>query len=238
MDCEGDFPLAARSTFRSSREVLGVSRDYSDGRFQDLADRESVAYTVSTGIRFTTIPSTPLNPAVHVSPPTTLTILYNPLMGFLSTSYAAQVTPHLALASRFGVNVYSYESDLCLGGEWWIGKGSGSWIGGKDKDKEVEDRIEEVDVGQWPSHPVVAAEQHRDGVLRAKVSGNGVSRDFRKFDAELRLISRSCSSEKTVSLLYESRIRHCLVSVGVISDLTSRASPVRAMGLEVQYFAE
>lgn len=43
---------------------------------------------------------------------------------------------------------------------------------------------------------------------------------------------------QTISLLYESRIRHCLVSVGVISDLSSRSNPVRAMGLEVQYFAE
>lgn len=48
-------------------------------------------------------------------------------------------------------------------------------MGGKDKDKEAEGRIEEVDMGQWPSHPIVAGEQHRDGVLRAKVSGNGVS---------------------------------------------------------------
>jgi len=108
-------------------------------------------------------------------------------MGFLSTSYAAQVTPHLALASRFGVNVYSYESDLCLGGEWWIGKGSGSWMGGKDKEKEAEGRIEEVDLGQWPSHPIVAGEQHRDGVLRAKVSGNGVSYSTWRTVAEHRL---------------------------------------------------
>jgi hypothetical protein len=111
-------------------------------------------------------------------------------------------------------------------------------MGGKDKDKETEDRIEEVDVGQWPSHPIVAAEQHRDGVLRAKLSGNGVSRSTWRSVSEHRLILRLCCSGQTVSLLYESRIRHCLVSVGVISDLTSRASPVRAMGLEVQYFAE
>jgi hypothetical protein len=98
-------------------------------------------------------------------------------MGFLSTSYAAQVTPHLALASRFGVNVYSYESDLCLGGEWWIGKGSGSWIGGKDKGKERGDHgTSELDTGNWPSAPPISTgEQDRDGLLKAKVSGNGVS---------------------------------------------------------------
>lgn len=169
---------------------------------------------LSTGLRFTTIPNSTANPTAPVSPPTTLTILYNPLMGFLSTSYAAQVTPRLALASRFGVNVYSYESDLSLGGEWWIGKGRGSWIGSNGKDREVVPG----GAGSEPPLTVTTADQDRDGVLRAKVSGTG-----------------------TISLLYESRIRHCLVSVGVISDLSSRpstSSPVQAMGLEVQYFAD
>ena len=127
--------------------------------------------SVSTGLRFTTIPNSAANPTAAVSPPTTLTILYNPLMGFLSTSYAAQVTPHLALASRFGVNVYSYESDLCLGGEWWIGKGKGSWIASNGKDTDVTN-------GGAPLESMTAAstaDHDRDGVLRAKVSGNGVS---------------------------------------------------------------
>lgn len=89
-------------------------------------------------------------------------------MGFLSTSYAAQVTPHLALASRFGVNVYSYESDLCLGGEWWIGTGRGrrGWIGGGTGDREKEGDTE---------IPPPTGGQNRDGVLRAKLSGTGVS---------------------------------------------------------------
>jgi distribution and morphology protein 10 len=92
-------------------------------------------------------------------------------MGFLSTSYAAQVTPRLALASRFGVNVYSYESDLSLGGEWWIGKGRGSWIGSNGKDREVVPG----GAGAEPTLAVTTADQDRDGVLRAKVSGTGVS---------------------------------------------------------------
>jgi distribution and morphology protein 10 len=82
---------------------------------------------VSTGMRFTTIPpASPLPPnAPPPSPPTTLTLLYNPLIGFLSSAYAAQVSPTIALSTRFGVNVYSYESDLCVGGEWWVGRRRG-----------------------------------------------------------------------------------------------------------------
>jgi distribution and morphology protein 10 len=46
-------------------------------------------------------------------------------MGFLSSAYSAQVSPTVAISSRFGVNVYSYESDLSIGGEWWIGRRRG-----------------------------------------------------------------------------------------------------------------
>lgn len=126
---------------------------------------------MSTGLRFTTIPNSTANPTASASPPTTLTILYNPLMGFLSTSYAAQVTPHLALASRFGVNVYSYESDLCLGGEWWIGKGRGSWIANNGQERGVANDRSFSETSSLAS----TTDHDRDGVLRAKVSGSGVS---------------------------------------------------------------
>lgn len=42
---------------------------------------------------------------------------------------------------------------------------------------------------------------------------------------------------QSIALLYEARIRKCLVSVGVISDLLSRQRPVQSVGLEVQYFS-
>ena len=84
-----------------------------------------VLTTVSTGLRFTTLPQalTPGSPLA--SPPTTLTLLYNPLIGFISSAYSAQISPTVALSSRFGVNIYSYESDLSIGGEWWVGRRRG-----------------------------------------------------------------------------------------------------------------
>ena len=47
------------------------------------------------------------------------------MIGYASGSYAAQVAPNIALATRFGVNLYSYESDLSIGGEWWLGSKRG-----------------------------------------------------------------------------------------------------------------
>jgi len=52
-------------------------------------------------------------------------LLYNPLIGFISSAYSAQISPTVALSSRFGVNIYSYESDLSIGGEWWVGRRRG-----------------------------------------------------------------------------------------------------------------
>ncbi|WVF69109.1 hypothetical protein IAT40_003883 [Kwoniella sp. CBS 6097] len=235
------------------------------------------SFGISTGLRFTTLPpSLPLSPnSPPPSPPTTLTLLYNPLIGFLSSAYSAQVSPTVALSTRFGVNVYSYESDLAIGGEWWIGRRRGKrelhsaqttaspaaeLAGGDPKGTGVEERIAKTDnwskatlrpvegdraeneqlekeldspspivtsiaevkkpsrlprpLNRDQSHDVSEAVDERDGVLKARLSGNW-----------------------SIALLYEARIRKCLVSVGIVSDLASRQRPIRSVGVEVQYFS-
>lgn len=37
--------------------------------------------------------------------------------------------------------------------------------------------------------------------------------------------------------MWEGRLRNMLVSLGVISDLSSRSKPIKAIGLEVSYFS-
>lgn len=93
--------------------------------------------SVSTGIRFTTLPdatppsfqspspaSSPLSAFSHKTapsqPPTTITALYNPMMGHISAAYATKVSRDLSMASRFDFNVYSYGSEWTVGAEWWI----------------------------------------------------------------------------------------------------------------------
>lgn len=97
-------------------------------------------YEVSTGIRFTTLPdatppsfqlpsptSSPLSAASQrpspSQPPTTITALFNPMLGHISSAYAQRVTRNLSLCSRFDFNVYSYESEWAIGSEWWIRRG-------------------------------------------------------------------------------------------------------------------
>lgn len=94
--------------------------------------------TVSTGIRFTTLPdatppsfqlpssaSSPLShtPLPPSQPPTTITALFNPMMGHVSGAYAARVSRDLSVCSRFDFNVYSYESEWTVGAEWWARRG-------------------------------------------------------------------------------------------------------------------
>jgi distribution and morphology protein 10 len=91
---------------------------------------------VSTGIRFTTLPdATPpsfqlpstassalsSSPSYAPSqPPTSITALFNPMIGHMSGAYAARVTRNLSMCSRFDFNVYSYESEWTMGMEWWM----------------------------------------------------------------------------------------------------------------------
>jgi distribution and morphology protein 10 len=40
-----------------------------------------------------------------------------------------------------------------------------------------------------------------------------------------------------VSLMWEGRVRNMLVSLGVVSDLSSRSKPIKSLGLEVAFFS-
>lgn len=101
---------------------------------------------LSTGLRFTTLGTTVSNAAVasqssskplagtsaalssalmtpanvpHSSFPYTLTLTLTPLTGSLASTYSVKPTENLSLSSRFGFNVYSWESEYVLGAEIW-----------------------------------------------------------------------------------------------------------------------
>ena len=101
---------------------------------------------LSTGIRFSTLPDTPasnpiitpfdpanaLGPSIDSpqtaqnsgpsQPPTVITATLNPMMGHLSTAYAARMARDVVVCSRFDFNVYSYESEWTVGAEYWLRK--------------------------------------------------------------------------------------------------------------------
>jgi len=173
---------------------------------------------VSAGIRFTTLPdATP--PSYHLpiassssfrtpnplsQPPTTITALFNPMLGHVSGAYAARVSRDLALCSRFDFNVYSYESEWTVGAEWWTRR---------SRPRPSFD-ASSLDLSAPFASPEEAVEGEVQGVVKARAS-----------------------TTTDISLVWEGRIRNVLVSLGVVSNLSSRAKPIKAIGLELSYFS-
>ena len=92
---------------------------------------------MSTGLRFSTLPaategsSSPTTQsqtqaqslaqtAAPISTfPYTLTLTLTPLTGSVSTTYSLSASPNISFSSRFGFNVYSWESEMVAGCELW-----------------------------------------------------------------------------------------------------------------------
>ncbi|OCH84173.1 mitochondrial distribution and morphology protein 10 [Obba rivulosa] len=175
---------------------------------------------VSTGIRFTTLPdatppsfelpdssgsqptSYPRGPPSQ--PPTTITALFNPMLGHMSGAYAARVSRDLSVSSRFDFNVYSYESEWTVGAEWWTRRRKAS----------ADPSSAESAAGPTAGVPRLEALDEVSGVVKAKAS-----------------------TTTDISLLWEGRLRNILVSLGVVSNLSSRSKPIKAIGLELSYFS-
>ncbi|KAL1742433.1 hypothetical protein HDZ31DRAFT_43289 [Schizophyllum fasciatum] len=88
----------------------------------DLFTSPTLAPAESTHSLVNSASSSSQSPSGLWQPPTVLTALFNPMLGHLSASYAARVGRDVALASRFGFNMYSYESEWTMGVEWWLRK--------------------------------------------------------------------------------------------------------------------
>ncbi|KAI0034062.1 mitochondrial distribution and morphology protein 10 [Vararia minispora EC-137] len=165
---------------------------------------------VSTGIRFTTLPdatppsfklplespASPSTPPPFSQPPTTITALFNPMLGHISGAYAAQVSRDLSLGSRFDFNVYSYESEWTMGAEWWLRRA-----------RAAEDAP--------PTSAALHSSLHDvTGVVKARVS-----------------------TSNEVAVMWEGRLSNLLVGIGLAANLSSRAKPIRSLGLELSYFS-
>lgn len=138
--------------------------------------------SVSTGIRFTTLPdATPPSSQISDStssthirepsqPPTTITALFNPMLGHITGAYVARVSRDLSLASRFDFNVYSYQSEWTVGAEWWT-----------RRNKPKQDSAHPLDsVSLLPStvqHRPPEPSNDVQGVVKARLSTTTVSSD-------------------------------------------------------------
>ena len=203
----------------------------------------------STGLRFTTLPaategvhSPPSSSPNHPSPvstfPYTLTLTLTPLTGSLSTTYSLRASQNLAFSSRFGFNVYSWESEVVAGCELW------------QKAKRAIPPPQD-DVLEWARRKMGLANNSRNFASSAPLAANvsptlpaGAVRDshdvptFPTEQEQNESVIKVCMDQSwNVRLLWEGRIKELLITAGVavgpgsFSSLSPRpSSPLYTSG--------
>ncbi|KAK4055267.1 Mitochondrial distribution and morphology protein 10 [Microbotryomycetes sp. JL201] len=184
---------------------------------------------VSAGVRFCTLPESHGPP---FQPPTTITATLNPIMGQLSAAYAVGVSSDTALGSRFDFNLYSYDADLTVGGEWF------------QRRKQVKARYDQGPSTQiaLPPPPTPSFDAFARGALEERDRLSSPSAGDND-DEVVSVVKMRASTNTDMALLWEGRVGDFLVSLGLVADLRlasrrgGRTSPIKSVGLGVQYWA-
>ncbi|EKM80516.1 hypothetical protein AGABI1DRAFT_58388 [Agaricus bisporus var. burnettii JB137-S8] len=172
---------------------------------------------VSTGVRYTTLPDATPPSAQLPSPPSSSTSP-SPIP---LTTYQTPITATCLFNPMLGHVSAAYTAktsrDLAFSTRFDFNVYSfeSEWTMGAEywlRRKPPLDEEEQPTESPISYHP--DGQQGVRGVLKAKMSTNN-----------------------DVSLLWEGRIRNMLVSLGLVSDLSSRAKPIKAIGLELSYFS-
>ena len=181
---------------------------------------------MSTGLRFTTLPS-------HSGFPYTMTATLNPLMGNLSSTYTVKAGDALTLCSRFDFNVYSYESELQAGLELWRSRrkvweelGDLAWA----KQKIVQLRWQE---STSPGNSLSLLQEKRSPALFPEACQAGD-----EDENTAGVLKARVSHNSTISLLWEGRVKELLYSAGVTMDFSKSARQggiFRGVGIEFAY---
>ncbi|PNH70163.1 hypothetical protein VD0002_g439 [Verticillium dahliae] len=210
---------------------------------------------MSVGARFATLPS-------HQGTPLTTTLTINPLMGNISATYAVMAGRHCSVATRFGFNVYSYESDWAVGLELWrkrvVRAAMDPALSAERLVRERSFRAKmewRADDPLLPPEPglVPVAKPARDGPrgrrFEAKLAWRlddddpNNNHDGSKWgtkttpqdDEYTGVIKARLDQNLRIGILWEGRAKSLLFSLGSGIDLRSLDSPFRTVGAEIQF---
>ncbi|KAF7718526.1 Mitochondrial distribution and morphology protein 10 [Penicillium ucsense] len=177
---------------------------------------------MSTGLRFSTLPAateTPFSPSssASIAPtpistfPYTLTLTLTPITGSLSTTYSLRASPNLSFSSKFGFNVYSWESEMVAGCELWQ-RSRKSTSPSDDGVEWARRKMRMYDSstplpGTLPSSPYVSDPIQPESVTRSEADVEGEASDS--------VIKLRVDQSWNVRLLWEGRVKELLVSAGV-----------------------
>ncbi|EED22885.1 mitochondrial protein [Talaromyces stipitatus ATCC 10500] len=168
---------------------------------------------LSTGLKFTTLPaagralssSSSSSPGSNPSPissfPYTLTLTLTPLTGSLSTTYSARASPNLAFSSRFGFNVYSWESEMVAGCEIWR--------------KSPRTQPAEADDGlDWARRKMGIVKERAAEKISALSSSSSTPQAVEESEGDS-VVKIRVDQSWNVRLLWEGRVKSLLVTAGV-----------------------
>lgn len=166
---------------------------------------------LSTGLKFTTLPAAARTPSLSSSPgstpnpissfPYTLTLTLTPLTGSLSTTYSARASPNLAFSSRFGFNVYSWESEMVAGCEIWR--------------KSPRSEPVEVDDGlDWARRKMGIVKDLATEKISPLSSSSSTAQAIEEDEGDS-VIKIRVDQSWNVRLLWEGRVKSLLVTAGV-----------------------
>ncbi|KAF3384761.1 Mitochondrial distribution and morphology protein 10 [Penicillium rolfsii] len=177
---------------------------------------------MSTGLRFSTLPaatevpstssSSPINHPTPISTfPYTLTLTLTPITGSLSTTYSLRASPNLSFSSRFGFNVYSWESEMVAGFELWRrGRRSISPTDDGLEWARRKMRLHDFSAplpGSPPSSPLLSDPVQPESAIEVDESSQGEASDS--------VVKLRIDQSWNVRLLWEGRVKELLVSAGV-----------------------
>ncbi|KAF9558049.1 Mitochondrial distribution and morphology protein 10 [Mortierella alpina] len=154
--------------------------------------------------------------------PITITQTLNPIMGHVSSSYAAQVHPDLGLCSRFDFNLYSYDSELTAGVEWWIRERKGATASS------------EQEPASDPFPKTVGVPE------LATSTSNAAGQDLEERQPIVGVIKAKLGVQSGLAIMWEGRFNKLLFSLGFVGHVFSphaQAPIVKTVGLEIQYFS-
>ncbi|PGH30382.1 mitochondrial distribution and morphology protein 10 [[Emmonsia] crescens] len=173
---------------------------------------------LSTGLRFTTLPAATENP--HSTFPYTLTLTLTPLTGSMSTTYSLLASPNLAFSSRFGFNVYSWESEMVAGCELWRRS--------KQKSKSQRNSPLVVDDLTWarrkmglPDTAVAIDSLHPERDLPGTTQRDDHQQSPHASDSVIKV---RVDHSWNIRALWEGRVKELVVSAGVALGPTPRSS--------------
>ncbi|GAA5944357.1 hypothetical protein JCM3775_002895 [Rhodotorula graminis] len=221
---DGDTPGGLKGRWSAGGEIYFSTQERSAG--------------VSTGVRFVTVPESAGGPA---QPPTYATATLNPIMGQVQAGYAVQVGRDASLASRFDFNLYSYDADLTVGGEWFYRRAPPP-VAPLPLSPPPSTRT-------TPSSPQDTVDGAGDTTFDAFARGaddDETRRRKRNMDADnevLGVLKVRASTSSMVALLWEGRLGDFLVSAGLVADLRQatlsrgRRSPISSVGMSLSYWA-